>query len=96
MLEIISELMQKYNEVIEDLEDSLFEIHNPREESQIILLLEECGLKLGILSDLQSQYCSWYGHSFNVLCADEDNICIQKPTQDVKNTGETYAEDADD
>lgn len=88
---IISELMQNYNEVMEDLEDSLAEIHDPREESQIILLSEKCGHKLGILSDLyshirrQSQCCSLY----------EDDICNQKPTQDVENTGETYAEDAD-
>ena len=91
ILSIISELMQNYNEVMEDLEDSLAEIHDPREESQIILLAEECGHKLGILSDLyshirrQSQCCSLY----------EDDICNQKPTQDVENTGETYAEDAD-
>ena len=97
----ISELMQKYYEVVEDLEVSLAEIHDPREESQIILLLEECGQKLGMLSDLyshirrQSQCSSLYGHSSNVLCADEDNVCIQKPTQDVENTEETYADDSD-
>ena len=101
IVNIISELMQNYNELLEDLEDSLAEIHDPREESQIILLSEECGHKLGILSDLyshirrQSQCHSLYGNSFNVLCADEDDICNQKPTQDVENTGETYAEDAD-
>ena len=90
-VDIITALMKIYNESIDKLEVSLVEC-NPSQESQIILLMEECGSRLGRLSHLYShlrgcsQCCSLDGHSSNVLCGEEDYMCIQKHTQDVENS----------
>ena len=91
IVDIITALMKIYNESIDKLEVSLVEC-NPSQESQIILLMEECGSRLGRLSNLYShlrgcsQCCSLDGHSVNVLCGDEDYVCIQKYSKDVENS----------
>ena len=90
-INLIAELWKKFTETIYELEDSLAETNNPSQQRQIILLMEECGSKLDILSEWcshlcgSSQCCSLDGHSVNVLCDDEDYVCMQKHTQDVEN-----------
>ena len=86
----ISELLKKYNESEEDLEDILLSgTHSSSEESQIILLLDECRQKLGFLSKLyhhlhrKIQCSSLECHSLNV---DNSDTGLEPKNKDEEDT----------